>query len=202
MAPHASISPISSSTYIVISTCRPVYVYSPQKKDTGIWQRIAAADVLYMLSRLGRFSRAVVLGADRRPFVGWHASPARSMRQPQANHLPFPMENNLAVFDFDNTVVDANSDTFILDALDPALRRKCDQLSRSMQWTDLMDLMACELHAKGHTRADMEKALAAIPMVCSLACCCVGFVATAVFPSSILGSDTTCQCVGGGIEAL
>uniref|UniRef100_A0A6V2LPJ4 Uncharacterized protein n=1 Tax=Emiliania huxleyi TaxID=2903 RepID=A0A6V2LPJ4_EMIHU len=74
----------------------------------------------------------------------------------------------LVVWDFDWSLVNENSDTFIVKALDPtgsilaAAERK---LSEGMQWTALMDWVAGQLSAAGHDAEAMEAALRRIPVL-------------------------------------
>jgi pyridoxal phosphate phosphatase PHOSPHO2 len=70
------------------------------------------------------------------------------------------------IFDFDLSLVNANTDTFVLDlrpdvrAALPALR---EQASLSV-WTDLMAEALRRLHATGVTRAQLADKLRAIPV--------------------------------------
>ena len=81
---------------------------------------------------------------------------------------PTHRPTHLIVFDFDWSLVNENSDTYVVHALDPsgtiwATAEK--RLTQGMQWTALMDWMAGELHAAGHTAADMQAALARLPVL-------------------------------------
>ena len=74
----------------------------------------------------------------------------------------------LVVFDFDWSLINENSDTFVVGVLDPAgkiwaaAEKKHDE---GVQWTALMDWVVSELHAVGHTAADMEAALGRVPVL-------------------------------------
>ena len=86
---------------------------------------------------------------------------------------PISSPTHLVVFDFDWSLINENSDEYVVHALDPgggiwaAAEKK---LAEGMQWTALMDWVAQELHAAGHTAADMQAALARVPMLPSVLC--------------------------------
>jgi len=73
----------------------------------------------------------------------------------------------LALFDFDHSLIDDNSDTYIFQQLAPELMEDFRTL-RKMEdfavWTDVMDEMMRLLHVKGVKEDDIRKALATIPM--------------------------------------
>lgn len=69
----------------------------------------------------------------------------------------------LVVFDFDWTLVDQDTDFWILETLDISLRRKMEDLMQTEEWTDNISARMKELHAKGFTREDVESALKNLP---------------------------------------
>ncbi|WVZ69028.1 hypothetical protein U9M48_017885 [Paspalum notatum var. saurae] len=66
------------------------------------------------------------------------------------------------VFDFDKTIIDVDSDNWVVDSL--GLTDLFDRLLPTMPWNALMDTMMCELHARGRTLADVAAALRAAPI--------------------------------------
>ena len=77
----------------------------------------------------------------------------------------------LAVFDFDWSLINENSDEYIVHALDPSgaiWEEAKKKLAGGAQWTTLMDWVAGELHAAGHTVADMQEALGRVPVLPSV----------------------------------
>lgn len=73
-------------------------------------------------------------------------------------------KQTLVVWDFDWTMVDQNSDTWVVEQLDPELcvemKARCDDV----QWTQLMDQMFGELHRRGKGPADVARAMSTLPM--------------------------------------
>ena len=60
----------------------------------------------------------------------------------------------LVVWDFDWSLINENSDTYVIERLDPSggiWRDAEKRLRRGADWTGLMDWAAGELHAAGHT---------------------------------------------------
>jgi 2,3-diketo-5-methylthio-1-phosphopentane phosphatase len=81
--------------------------------------------------------------------------------------LPFlsSMMNAALVLDWDWSVVNENTDTFVPGQLDPTLLRYIHERSSSgVQWTALMADVARKLHSKGFVQADIDRALCAIPV--------------------------------------
>ena len=81
---------------------------------------------------------------------------------------PSATVRHLIVFDFDWSLVNENSDTYVVHALDPGgaiWAAAKERLANGMQWTALMDWVAGELHGAGHTVADMQAALARLPVL-------------------------------------
>ena len=68
-------------------------------------------------------------------------------------------KRTLFVFDFDHTLVDDNTDTFILDLCPQLkLKKKMDSLRKQhSSWTKFMDHCFSLLHKEGCTRADIER---------------------------------------------
>ncbi|KAJ4454451.1 putative Pyridoxal phosphate phosphatase PHOSPHO2 [Paratrimastix pyriformis] len=80
------------------------------------------------------------------------------------------MTNNrqqiLCVWDFDNSLIDENSDTWIVEKLAPDLRGFMSEFHRAHpgQWTALMQQVFFKLHERGITRADYERSINDIPV--------------------------------------
>ncbi|TFY71949.1 hypothetical protein EVG20_g1058 [Dentipellis fragilis] len=73
------------------------------------------------------------------------------------------IHRQLIVYDFDWSLADQDSDRWIFEVLAPDLRRKMKSLKDEIQWTDLVAQSLRELHARGHTREDIEGALKVMP---------------------------------------
>eukprot|EP01062_Namystynia_karyoxenos_P053215 TRINITY_DN43002_c0_g1_i1.p1 TRINITY_DN43002_c0_g1~~TRINITY_DN43002_c0_g1_i1.p1 ORF type:complete len:268 (+),score=86.23 TRINITY_DN43002_c0_g1_i1:79-804(+) len=69
----------------------------------------------------------------------------------------------LCVFDFDHTVVDDNTDTWVFQQLDPEVNREMESLAHKRQWTELMDHCLGRLAERGHTVADIDAVQRRIP---------------------------------------
>ncbi|WVZ77253.1 hypothetical protein U9M48_025140 [Paspalum notatum var. saurae] len=68
----------------------------------------------------------------------------------------------LVVFDFDKTIVDCDSDNWVVDAL--GATRRFDHLLRHLPWNHAIDAMVGELHAEGRTAEDIRACLRAAPL--------------------------------------
>jgi len=68
----------------------------------------------------------------------------------------------VVVFDFDKTIIDVDSDNWVVDSL--GLTEEFERLLPTMPWNTLMDTMMGELHARGRTLADVAAALRAAPI--------------------------------------
>jgi pyridoxal phosphate phosphatase PHOSPHO2 len=74
----------------------------------------------------------------------------------------------LVVWDFDWSLINENSDTYVVHQLDPsgriwnAAERK---LRGGIGWTELMDWAVGELHAAGHAPSAIHGSLAAVPVL-------------------------------------
>ncbi|KAG0005116.1 hypothetical protein BGZ65_011953 [Modicella reniformis] len=69
----------------------------------------------------------------------------------------------LVVFDFDWTLIEADSDYWVVEKLGGDLAQAQQDLVQEVQWTDLQDQLLRELHSRGITRQDLEKTLRKIP---------------------------------------
>ncbi|XP_004510356.1 inorganic pyrophosphatase 2-like [Cicer arietinum] len=72
------------------------------------------------------------------------------------------MSNIVIVFDFDKTIIDCDSDNWVIDEL--GFTDLFNQLLPTMPWNSLMDKMMMELHSEGVTIGDIEKVLHRIPI--------------------------------------
>ncbi|XP_002527424.3 inorganic pyrophosphatase 2 [Ricinus communis] len=72
------------------------------------------------------------------------------------------MAGILVVFDFDKTIVDVDSDNWVIDEL--GFTDLFNQLLPTMPWNSLMDRMTKELHSQGKTIEDMVEVLKRIPI--------------------------------------
>ncbi|KAG5016169.1 hypothetical protein AAZX31_08G193300 [Glycine max] len=72
------------------------------------------------------------------------------------------MSGTVIVFDFDKTIVDVDSDNWVIDEL--GFTDLFNQLLPTMPWNSLMDRMMMELHSKGKTIEDIEEVLHRIPL--------------------------------------
>lgn len=68
----------------------------------------------------------------------------------------------LVVFDFDKTIVDCDSDNWVVDSL--GATRRFDDLLRHLPWNHAIDAMMGELHAEGRTAEDVAACLRAAPL--------------------------------------
>lgn len=81
----------------------------------------------------------------------------------QASHPANP--SLLVIFDFDHSLVDENSDTFILDQLSPKLRKELlDKYDEIGGWTESMNYILNKLHAENFKKSDVEGAICKIPL--------------------------------------
>ncbi|NP_001183910.1 Inorganic pyrophosphatase 2 [Zea mays] len=68
----------------------------------------------------------------------------------------------LVVFDFDKTIVDCDSDNWVVDAL--GATRRFDELLRHLPWNHAIDAMMGELHSEGKTAEDIRGSLRRAPL--------------------------------------
>jgi pyridoxal phosphate phosphatase PHOSPHO2 len=72
------------------------------------------------------------------------------------------MSNIVIVFDFDKTIIDCDSDNWLIDEL--GFTDLFNQLLPTMPWNSVMDKMMMEIHANGVTIEEIEKVLRRIPI--------------------------------------
>ncbi|XP_059458100.1 inorganic pyrophosphatase 1-like [Corylus avellana] len=72
------------------------------------------------------------------------------------------MAGIVAVFDFDKTIIDCDSDNWVVDEL--GATDLFNELLPTMPWNSLMDRMMKELHAQGKTMEDVVDVLKRIPI--------------------------------------
>ncbi|KAG9456558.1 hypothetical protein H6P81_001066 [Aristolochia fimbriata] len=68
----------------------------------------------------------------------------------------------IVVFDFDKTIIECDSDEWVLEAL--GATHLFNQLRPTMPWNRLMDTMMTELHSQGKTIEDIAECLKSIPL--------------------------------------
>eukprot|EP00243_Klebsormidium_subtile_P006602 TRINITY_DN2836_c0_g1_i1.p1 TRINITY_DN2836_c0_g1~~TRINITY_DN2836_c0_g1_i1.p1 ORF type:complete len:247 (+),score=28.70 TRINITY_DN2836_c0_g1_i1:261-1001(+) len=68
----------------------------------------------------------------------------------------------LVIFDFDWTLIDDNSDTFVVEQLGAGDLML--SLRKELPWTQLMDRMMHELHLRGRTLPEIDACLSRIPL--------------------------------------
>ncbi|KAI1294480.1 hypothetical protein EDD11_008117 [Mortierella claussenii] len=73
------------------------------------------------------------------------------------------ISKRLVVFDFDWTLIEADSDYWVVQHLGGDLAKQQKDLVEKMQWTDLQDMLLGQMHERGVTRQDLEKTLSKIP---------------------------------------
>ncbi|XP_068653274.1 inorganic pyrophosphatase 1-like [Aristolochia californica] len=72
------------------------------------------------------------------------------------------MAGIVLVFDFDKTIIDCDSDNWVVDAL--GATDLFNQLLPTMPWNSLMDRMMTELHSQGKTMEDIAESLKSAPL--------------------------------------
>lgn len=72
------------------------------------------------------------------------------------------MEPPLLIFDFDHSLIDCNSDPWVIDHLGAS--HIMQSWRGSLPWTDLMDRMMTEVHARGAKISDVQDSLKKIPL--------------------------------------
>ncbi|PNX86138.1 pyridoxal phosphate phosphatase phospho2, partial [Trifolium pratense] len=72
------------------------------------------------------------------------------------------MANTIVVFDFDKTIVECDSDNWVVDEL--GFNGLFNELFPTMPWNNLMDRMMMELHSHGKTIEDIVQVLKRIPI--------------------------------------
>ncbi|KAK9944996.1 hypothetical protein M0R45_010529 [Rubus argutus] len=71
--------------------------------------------------------------------------------------------NIVVVFDFDKTIIDCDSDNWVVDEL--GATDLFNQLLPTMPWNSLMDKMMKELHSQGKTIAEVLKRISIYPRI-------------------------------------
>ncbi|KAI4355529.1 hypothetical protein L6164_004292 [Bauhinia variegata] len=72
------------------------------------------------------------------------------------------MDDIVVIFDFDKTIVDCDSDNWVVDEL--GFTDLFNQLLPTMPWNSLMDRMMMEIHSQGKTIDDIVEVLKRIPI--------------------------------------
>lgn len=72
------------------------------------------------------------------------------------------MENIIVVFDFDKTIIDCDSDNWVIDEL--GFTELFNQLLNTMPWNSMMDVLMKEMHAQGITINDIVEVLKRTPI--------------------------------------
>lgn len=75
------------------------------------------------------------------------------------------MAKNLAVFDFDHTIVDGNTDTIVADLLDKSVRNSVKDLYQKDGWTAYMQAIFGLLHINNIQQEEITKTINNIPYV-------------------------------------
>ncbi|KAG8762331.1 hypothetical protein FRC12_009101, partial [Ceratobasidium sp. 428] len=73
------------------------------------------------------------------------------------------VKTQLVIFDFDWSMVDQDTDRYVLEVLSPRLRRKLEDEQPYKEWTDLLAETMHELHKEGATRQQIEHSLVTLP---------------------------------------
>ncbi|KAM3325102.1 hypothetical protein P3S67_000226 [Capsicum chacoense] len=73
------------------------------------------------------------------------------------------MAEIVVVFDFDKTIIDLDSDNWVVDEFGAS--DMFDQLVPTMPWNTVMDTMMKEIHARGKAMQDIEQVLKRAPIV-------------------------------------
>ncbi|KAI7816528.1 phosphatase phospho-type [Gamsiella multidivaricata] len=69
----------------------------------------------------------------------------------------------LVVFDFDWTLIEADSDYWVVQHLGGEFAKEQVELFGKVQWTDLQDMLLGRLYDRGITRQDLERILREVP---------------------------------------
>lgn len=72
------------------------------------------------------------------------------------------MTGIVVLFDFDQTIIDGDSDKWVV--VEMGLTQSFQQLRSILPWNTLMDRMLHELHSQGRTIEEIEKCLKRVPM--------------------------------------
>ncbi|XP_021757820.1 inorganic pyrophosphatase 1-like [Chenopodium quinoa] len=72
------------------------------------------------------------------------------------------MEGLMVVFDFDKTIIDCDSDNWVVDEL--GYTQLFDQLVKIIPWNTMMDTLMKEMHTQGVTIDDIARVLKRVPI--------------------------------------
>lgn len=72
--------------------------------------------------------------------------------------------STIIFFDFDYTMIDCNSDTWVFERLSPEIATLQKQLRKKIQWTELMQQLLYQLACKGYSVSQIEKCISTCPM--------------------------------------
>ena len=75
------------------------------------------------------------------------------------------VKNGLIAFDFDQTIIDANSDTAVIDLIHGPVPDEAQKLYADDNWTDYMQAIFRLLHAQGAKKKRYDDLLASLPFV-------------------------------------
>ncbi|XP_031551251.1 pyridoxal phosphate phosphatase PHOSPHO2-like [Actinia tenebrosa] len=76
-----------------------------------------------------------------------------------------PRPRILIVFDFDHTLVNGNTDTWITKLHEPTMAAIKINRKRGLCWTNIMDLVFQQLHEQNYSRQDLEKCLETLKFI-------------------------------------
>lgn len=74
----------------------------------------------------------------------------------------------LAIFDFDHSLIDDNSDTLVVEKLRPDLSVRFDRYKKGDRWTELMDSICQDMTRSGITQLQLESCLANMPFAAAM----------------------------------
>ncbi|XP_021856236.2 inorganic pyrophosphatase 2-like [Spinacia oleracea] len=72
------------------------------------------------------------------------------------------MEGIMVVFDFDKTIIECDSDNWVVDEL--GFTERYNQLLNTMPWNSMMDTLMKEMHTQGITTDDIARVLKTVPI--------------------------------------
>ncbi|XP_021856307.2 inorganic pyrophosphatase 2 [Spinacia oleracea] len=72
------------------------------------------------------------------------------------------MEGIMVVFDFDKTIIECDSDNWVVDEL--GFTERYNQLLNTMPWNSMMDTLMKEMHSQGITTDDIARVLKTVPI--------------------------------------
>jgi len=75
------------------------------------------------------------------------------------------LKNGLIAFDFDQTIIDANSDVVVIDMIEGPVPQDAQELFDDNNWTDYMGAIFRHLHGSGTKKKDYDDLLASLPFV-------------------------------------